>query len=101
MRTREKPYELKNDTIFGYENQQGGNSLENMIRRVNDNANFGWQGTSRFFTAHKMRKFFTTTLYANHVPSCRFTGTLGIRLIKLLMLILKIILRLTVKNTNG
>lgn len=82
MRTRENPYESKDDTIFGYESQKGGNSLENMIRRVNDKANFGWQGTSRFFTAHKMRKFFTTTLYANRVPELAIHWYLGHRVPK-------------------
>lgn len=77
IRNRSKPYESKDDTLFGYENQQGGNSLENMIRRVNDKANFGWQGTSRFFTAHKMRKFFTTTLYANRIPELTIRWYLG------------------------
>jgi integrase len=37
-------------------------------RELNDKCGFGKQGRSRFFTSHKLRKYFATTLEANGMP---------------------------------
>ncbi len=45
--------------------------------RLNDKCDFGYVGTHRFFTSHKLRKYFASTLNSNNVPQLTIDWFLG------------------------
>ncbi len=68
METRKEPFTSADDKVFhGFDGKYGDNNFERKFREINDGAGFGWSGYSRFFTSHKLRKFFTSTLFRNEL----------------------------------
>jgi len=52
-----------NDSLFGYTPP----AVSIMFERLNDELNLGFVGSKRFFHAHVLRKYFTTSLYNDGV----------------------------------
>lgn len=70
QRNREnKPVESLDDPLFlSYRNMVDRNTLMKYFAELNDTCEFGFQGKNRFFTSHKLRKFFASTLNTHRVP---------------------------------
>lgn len=54
--------------LFGKEKALTDRAILIYFARMNDEVGFGFHGRSRFFTSHKLRKYFATTLEANRMP---------------------------------
>jgi integrase len=76
--TRKQPYLSGDDKLFhGFEGKYGNNNFERQFRIINDSAGFGWNGRSRFFTSHKLRKFFASTLYSSNLQELKIHWFMG------------------------
>lgn len=52
-------------------------SLEGYFIELNDKCGFGFHGRQRFFTSHKLRKYFATTLESSHMPHLMIRWLMG------------------------
>jgi len=62
-----------------------GNKLNKSVfvkyfQDLNDHCEFGYVGRSRFFTSHKLRKYFASTLYSKGLPQLTVDWFLGHRI---------------------
>lgn len=64
-----KPIQKKEDPIFLSGNTGiKRSSMMKYFSYLNDTCEFGYSGKSRFFTSHKLRKFFASTLTEHRMP---------------------------------
>jgi hypothetical protein len=58
-------HQISNDTFIDY------------FAKLNDKCDYGFVGSHRFFTSHKLRKYFASTLNKNNVPKLTVDWFLG------------------------
>lgn len=50
------------------------NTINPYFRSLNDRCEFGFVGNNRFFTSHKLKKYFASTLHKNKIPELTTHG---------------------------
>ena len=73
-----KPITSMDDSLFESKGHQiDNNSFNHYFIEINDKCDFGFVGHHRFFTSHKLRKYFASTLNKNNVPEISTQWMLG------------------------
>ena len=73
-----KPITGIDDPLFVSKGHQiDNNSFNQYFIQINDKCDFGFVGHHRFFTSHKLRKYFASTLNKNNVPEISTQWMLG------------------------
>lgn len=73
-----KPIKSLNDSLFESEGHQiEESSVVKYFAKLNDACDFGFVGPHRFFTSHKLRKYFASTLNTKNVPEISTHWMLG------------------------
>jgi integrase len=77
MRNQKHPI-TRNQYLFGKNDKPlVKRTFERYFMDLNDKCNFGFQGRQRFFTSHKLRKYFATTLEASRMPHLMIRWLMG------------------------
>ena len=75
-----RPIKSLDDWLFESKGKQISTStLVSYFKGLNDRCEFGYVGKHRFFTSHKLRKYFASTLHKNKIPELTTHWLLGHR----------------------
>ncbi len=75
-----RPVKSVDDWLFESKGKQISTStLVSYFKGLNDRCEFGYVGKHRFFTSHKLRKYFASTLHKNKIPELTTHWLLGHR----------------------
>ncbi len=76
--TENKPIHKKDDPLFlSGDTKIGRSAMMKYFAYLNDVCKFGYSGKNRFFTSHKLRKFFASTLTKHRFPELYTRWLLG------------------------
>lgn len=75
-----KPVKSLDDWLFESNGKKMSiNTVGPYFKNLNDRCEFGYVGNQRFFTSHKLRKYFASTLHKNKIPELTTHWLLGHR----------------------